>query len=172
PEKAYYIVKNTIQAYVEASEEYRRSTIKQSYDMIARQLSEKRKELEDSEKALTKFVIEHDIIARGIEVGTKQIKGKTAWQTKSVAEPMINEKYLDLKSQRIAKESFLEEIKRHRAEDEVTTLGIITKKEDKLVDISLRNALHEREKVLSRLRITWMPSSTSRLLLATRNRLT
>ena len=84
PEKAYYIVKNTIQAYVEASEEYRRSTIKQSYDMIARQLSEKRKELEDSEKALTKFVIDHDIIVRGIEVGTKQIKGKTAWQTKSV----------------------------------------------------------------------------------------
>lgn len=153
PEKALAIVKNLMQAYIEESEEYRRATIKQTYDLIAGQLGEKRKELEDAEKRLTKFVIDHDVIARGIEVGPKEEKGKNIAQLKS-AEPMINEKYLSLKAQRIEKESFLDEIKKHRAKDEITTLGVISKKEEKLVDLTLRDALYAKEQELSKRLLT------------------
>ena len=155
PQTAFYIVKAVIKAYVDESKEYNRKIVKEAYDTATVQLFERRRDLEETERALTKYVLEHDIIARGIEVGDETAREKIAgFQASKSDEPKINEKYLFLKSQRINKEAFLDEIKKHRAKDEVTTLSIIAKKEEKLVDLTLRDALYEREKELSKLLLT------------------
>jgi capsular exopolysaccharide synthesis family protein len=152
PRAAYLVVKYIVEAYIEEGESRRQEAIKKSYDSLNVELAKKHKEIEEAERKLTKFVIEHEIIARGLEVG-RDAEGKEEkfieWK-----EPEINEKYLALKSKRINKEAFLEEIKSHRKGDEISALSVIAKKDDSLIDTSLRDELYKKESNLSKLLLT------------------
>ncbi|PIU42198.1 MAG: hypothetical protein COS99_01465 [Candidatus Omnitrophica bacterium CG07_land_8_20_14_0_80_42_15] len=150
--KAYLVAKAAIKILFEETRKYRKRVIKEMYDALSSQLLEKHRQLEESERELTRYIIDNDIIAKGIEVGSDLKGGKPGvevWRG-----PQINEKYLALKSQRLNEEQFLEEVKKNRQQDEVVTLSIISKKYGGLVDEKLRDELYEKERVLSKLLLT------------------
>lgn len=152
--EAFLVLQAVIEAYTYEGEERRKEIIQKTYGAVSNALMAKRKELENAQKVLTKFVIENDIIARAIEVGEEidsegKIVMKKEWEG-----PQVNEKYLALKSQRLDKEAFLEEVKRHRDEDEIIALSIVAKKEEGMVDLTLRDELYEKERELSKLLLT------------------
>ncbi|MCX5716211.1 MAG: polysaccharide biosynthesis tyrosine autokinase [Candidatus Omnitrophica bacterium] len=151
PQEAFLVVKFLIDAYIQETNEHRKKIIKDAYDSLSSQLSAKRVELEAAERKLTKFVLDNEIIAKGIEVGKVTEEGKEETTT---GESDINNKYLQLKSQRINLEAFLEEVKSHRQKDQITALSIISKKEEGLVDLTLRDQLYEKERALSKLLLT------------------
>jgi capsular exopolysaccharide synthesis family protein len=144
------VVSAVVKTFIQESEGYREKVVKEMYETLNKQLMEKHKDLKNAERELTKFILEHDIIARGIEVGKQLNEGNK----EGVQGSQINEKYLALKSRRINDNAFLEEIKRHRQEDELTALSIIAKREESLVDLNLRDELYEKERELAKLLLT------------------
>ncbi|MEI8348618.1 MAG: polysaccharide biosynthesis tyrosine autokinase [Candidatus Omnitrophota bacterium] len=155
PIECFYIVKGLLQVYQKDGEERRENIIKRTYDDLSTQLGQKRKELEEAERKLTKFVIDHEIIARGIEAGEEAVNQKESGKTTQENESTINAKYLTLKSQRIDAENFLSDVKRYRKDSgDVAALVFIAKKEPSLVDLKLRDKLYEAERELSKLLLT------------------
>ncbi len=151
PKMVFRLVKGLIAAYIDEGQKRREKAIRETYEALSRELLAKHEEIEDAERALTKFVLEHDILARGIEVGenARQIRRTVR------GEPDINEKYLNLKSQRINQEAFLGEIKKNRQESELIALGIVHAREKGLVDYAaLRRELYLKEKQLSKFLLT------------------
>ncbi|MDP2924562.1 MAG: polysaccharide biosynthesis tyrosine autokinase [Candidatus Omnitrophota bacterium] len=152
--KAFFALKAVIAVYTDYNKELRAKAVQDMYNALTKQLAEKRKEIEAAENALTKFLLDNEIIAIAMEVGTSEIEADVADKSNFKKEPQINEKYLLLKSQRMDKEAFLKEIKNYRKEDDLTALAVIAKRESKMVDLTLRDALYERERELAKLLVT------------------
>ncbi|MDD4955908.1 MAG: polysaccharide biosynthesis tyrosine autokinase [Candidatus Omnitrophica bacterium] len=152
--KSFFVLKAVLVSYVEDAKERRDKMVKDMYNALANQLEQKRKEIEAAESALTKFLLDNEIIASALEVGTSEIETDSAGKTEFKKEPQINEKYLLLKSQKMDKEAFLKEIKDYRKQDDVTALAVIAKREPSMVDLTLRDALYEKERELAKLLVT------------------
>lgn len=152
--KSFFVLKAVIASYVEDAKERRDKMVKDMYNALANQLEQKRKEIEIAESALTKFLLDNEIIASALEVGTSEIETDSAGKTEFKKEPQINEKYLLLKSQKMDKEAFLKEIKDYRKQDDVTALSVIAKRDPSMVDLTLRDALYEKERELAKLLVT------------------
>lgn len=154
PRRAFSVLKAVIAVYVENLKEQREKVLKDMYDSLAKQLAEKRKEMEGAQNALTNFLLNNEIIAKALEVGTSEIEATQADKSELQKEPRIDEKYLLLKSQRMDKEAFLIEVKRYKKEDELMAMMVIAKRDPSLVDLSLRETLYEKERVLAKLLVT------------------
>lgn len=154
PQKAFLVLKNIIAAYLEDAKERRAKTIKDFYEDLNKRINEKRKEVEEAENKVTKFLMDNEIIASALEVGTSEIETTDADKAILIKEPQINEKYLMLKAQRIDKENFMNEVKSYRNEDNLTALAIIAKREPNQVDLTLRDTLYEKERELAKLLVT------------------
>jgi len=152
--KSFFVSKAVIASYIEDAKERRNKMVKDMYNALANQLEQKRKEIEIAEGALTKFLLDNEIIASALEVGTSEIEIDSAGKTEFKKEPQINEKYLLLKSQKMDKEAFLKEIKDYRKQDDVTALSVIAKRDPSMVDLTLRDALYEKERELAKLLVT------------------
>ena len=152
--KTFFVLKAIIAAYIDDAKERRDKMVKDLYTALSNQLEQKRKEIEIAENALTKFLLDNEIIASALEVGTSEIETGAADKNELTKEPQINEKYLLLKSQKMDKEAFLEEIKNYRKQDDITALAVIAKREPNMVDLTLRDALYEKERELVKLLVT------------------
>jgi len=152
--KSFFVLKAVIAAYIEDAKERRDKMVKDMYNALANQLEQKRKEIEAAESALTKFLLDNEIIASALEVGTSEIETNAADKNELTKEPRINEKYLLLKSQKMDKEAFLKEIKDYRRQDDITALTVIAKREPNMIDLTLRDALYEKERELAKLLVT------------------
>ncbi|MDD3296509.1 MAG: polysaccharide biosynthesis tyrosine autokinase [Candidatus Omnitrophica bacterium] len=152
--KAFFVLKALIAVYMEDIKERRLKSVNDMYGTLTKQLAQKRREIEVAEEKLTKFLLDNEIIVRALEVGTSEIETNSVDKTRLDREPQINEKYLILKSQRMDKEAFLKEIKNYRDQDVLLALTAIAKRDPKIVDLTLRDTLYEKERELSRLLIT------------------
>lgn len=154
PYRAFFLLKGVIRTYIEDTKARRAQAIKDFYDDLNKRINEKRKEIQEAENKMTKFLMDNEIIASAMEIGTSEIETSDAEKSILSKEPQINEKYLLLNSQRMDKENFLNEVKNYRKEDNLTALAIIAKREPKQVDLTLRDALYEKERDLAKLLVT------------------
>jgi capsular exopolysaccharide synthesis family protein len=154
PYRAFFVLKALLAVYAEELKERREKVLKDMYETLTKQLAEKRKEMEVAQNALTNFLLNNEIIAKALEVGTSEIEAPQADKSELQKEPRIDEKYLLLKSQRMDKEAFLGEAKQYQKRDELMAMMVIAKRDHSLVDLSLRETLYEKERALAKLLVT------------------